>query len=160
MWYAYAIGYGYALFAGLLTARVVNSMWKLIGWKANDNEGIRRNIWEPVSVGIIERTLYVSSLILGHGVFIGFWLALKVAGRWTTPWEESTGSKKVWPVTRSAYQIFLVGSGISVLYAFVGFKLIMQIENGEFAYGFLLSVVLVAANEMLKFWLDQCKKSG
>ncbi len=160
MWYAYAIGYGYAIFAGLLTARVVNSMWELIGWKANDNESIRRNIWEPFSVGIIERALYVSSLILGHGVFIGFWLALKVAGRWTAPWEESAGNKKSWPVTRSAYQIFLVGSGISVLYAFVGFKLILQINKGEFTYGVVLSVVLVAANEVLKIWLDRYRKNG
>lgn len=126
MWYAQVIGYLFAVVVGYSLIKLVGDpMWELIGWKKADN-GFRPDKWQPLVVGVVERVLYVATLQAGRGEFIGVWLALKVAGqwrRWSQPAEPGI------PEGRSIYQNFLIGNGLSILYALVGFKLIEWIAS-------------------------------
>jgi hypothetical protein len=40
-------------------------------------------------IGLVERVLYTAFLQIGQAQFIGFWLAIKVAGQWKR-WGELT----------------------------------------------------------------------
>lgn len=60
--------------------------------------------------GIVEAGLYTSALVVGAYQWIGIWLAIKVAVRWKSKDEETDGSIHIW----------LIGSGISVLFGFLG----------------------------------------
>ena len=45
-----------------------------------------RHKWQPIIIGLIERSLYILSLLGGHVGFIGLWVGLKVGIpyiRWT-----------------------------------------------------------------------------
>lgn len=75
------------------------------------------NPWTAAYVGIIERILYVASLQLQSAEFIGLWLGIKVAGGWAR-----------WSENRKIFQVFLMGNGLSVMYAAVGFKLITWVR--------------------------------
>lgn len=68
-----------------------------------------RTKWAPRLVGLLEAVLYPTSLLAGHGAFIGVWLALKTAGSWKR-WEKETYEG------RARFQIFLLGNGLSILF--------------------------------------------
>jgi hypothetical protein len=64
-------------------------------------------------LGLVERLLYMTALIVGAWQFIGVWLAMKAAIRWRTVKNESeygTATDIVW----------LIGTGLNLLTAFVG----------------------------------------
>jgi hypothetical protein len=62
-------------------------------------------------VGWLERLLYTLALYIGVWQWIGAWLAIKVAARW-----RSTSG----PPYGSSDNIWLLGTGISVLFGFLG----------------------------------------
>jgi len=86
--------------------------------KAVDSDAMA-NPWTAAYVGIVERILFLAALQFEIPEFIGFWLALKVAGQWNR-----------WADRRKIFQVFLIGSGLSILYALVGFKIIGWVECG------------------------------
>ncbi len=59
--------------------------------------------------GLVERTLYTGALMMGAPQWIGVWLAIKVAAKWKSQTHE-----------RGADNIWLIGTGVSLLVAFVG----------------------------------------
>ena len=63
-------------------------------------------------VGMVERLLYTSALVVGAKEWIGVWLAIKVVARWQT----SEDAKKM----PGSDNIWLVGTGLSVLFGFIG----------------------------------------
>ena len=44
----------------------VNSMWRRIGWKGGSDEKMYRLAWLPAALGVVERGLYVLSLVTQH----------------------------------------------------------------------------------------------
>jgi hypothetical protein len=89
--------------------------------------------WGPILVGIIESILYPLSIIIRKSEFIGFWLALKVAGNWIgwgtdryysieTSSEETikeNGMPESSRQGRRVFNKFLFGSGLRVILAFI-----------------------------------------
>ena len=61
------------------------------------------------ATGIVEGGLYMCALVVGAYQWIGIWLAIKVAARWKSA-----------ETTDNSIQIWLIGSGISVLFGFLG----------------------------------------
>ena len=61
--------------------------------------------------------MFIIAIQYGAYGFIGIWLALKVAAQWKR-WSDTH------PKGRIAYNIFIIGSGLSVIFAIVGAKLI------------------------------------
>src|SRR3972149_8298714 len=80
--------------------------------KAADGEVDRssRPGLEVISLGIIERVLYTSAVWGDELLFIGIWLALKGL---VTRWER-------WDEDRRLFNIFLVGTGVSLAFGVLG----------------------------------------
>lgn len=140
--YPYAIGYIISLFlAHLLIRLTIDPLWKAHGDPLKEE-------WRLSSLnqGYVERLLYTLSWQFGVPAFIGVWLALKVASQWRK-WSEEAG-----------YNIFLIGSGLSVLYGILGAKEIFWIQHSSWqSIGVPVIVVIV---NLLLIWFNhrKCKK--
>lgn len=66
-------------------------------------------------LGIIERILYTFAFIINAHEWVAVWLTLKVAVGWTR-WQKGD---------RSSYNIFLIGSGLSILFGLLGAWIIL-----------------------------------
>jgi len=87
----------------------------------------------PFVVGVLERLLYVAAWLLGHAEFIGFWLALKVAGGWIG-WSDTLkipvipgAEAKIEVPGRLIFNTHLIASILSVLSALVGALMIQEL---------------------------------
>jgi hypothetical protein len=94
--------------------------WLLDGWlwpryfkkHPTDDEKAKERDWIlTFFVGIVERTFYILALHLGASQSIGFWLGIKVAIRWPSKSEAPSGSSD---------NIWIIGTGLSVLLSFLG----------------------------------------
>lgn len=146
-----AAGYLFAVFAGdFVIRRVVNKLWNDIGPAEHTYSYL------PRLVGVLERGLYVAALQVGHPEFIGLWLAIKVAGKWSL-WREGTKAGEQGSEDKSGeipgraiYSIFLIGSGLSVAYAVAGEKIISFLNHGKWEYlGGVLTLIILGS---LAFW--------
>src|SRR5918992_3144402 len=158
MWYAQVIGYVFAIIVGGISTKLVSDrMWECIGWKkADGHDHFRPDVWQPRVTGIVERVLYVATLQIGKGEFIGFWLALKVAGQWTR-WSKEPQPGENFPQGRSIYQNFLIGNGLSVLYALVGFKIIEWVSSWMILKAIMIPASLIVSTMALWLWLGRCR---
>ena len=126
-WYAYA--YAFALGAGQLVGLVTKCMYDIVD---PEIKGKYIHAWQALVIGTVERTLFLSSLIAGHGELIGLWVGLKLGmqyKRWT---ENNSGEKG-----RTLFMNNLIGNGLSILYAAVGYGIIewWKTNRIEFALG-------------------------
>lgn len=70
------------------------------------NKGHTLTVW----IGIVERALFTSSVLMGSAAFIPLWIAIKVAPQW----ERWKGDERV------MYNVFLLGNALSVIFGLVG----------------------------------------
>ena len=92
------------------------ALWLLIeklGWNHLKKYGIERKPSGTLTgiLGIVERLLYTTSLMIGVPQWIAVWLALKVAVAWSR-WQEKE--------TRGLYNLFLIGNALSLIFGFIG----------------------------------------
>jgi hypothetical protein len=138
---AVATGYGFALIAGnYLLVFVMDRLWQKTGASRAVFGEPSMAARLPQLVGLVERSLYVASFQIGKPEFIAVWLALKVAGQWKL-WEEGRTADGVELPGRLFYNLFLIGSGLSIAYGTVGAQLIEYIRDKNW----LLAVVLPSA---------------
>jgi hypothetical protein len=148
-WLAYAIGYFFSIFIGHWFIKlVVDKMHMEEVYK--EEKGL---IWQASAVGFVERTLYTASWNVGKPEFIAVWLALKVASQWGR-W--SNGGKGV--PGRSIFNVFLVGSGLSILYAVVGAMIIKWLRDGNLWVTLIVSLILIGGCSALCLWAGHNKK--
>ena len=76
----------------------------------------------PALVGLIERGLFVGALQHDRGEFVAVWLALKVAAQWKG-WEQGVGSGSAKVQGRDLFNVFLVGSGLSIAFSALSVRL-------------------------------------
>jgi len=76
-----------------------------------------RPIHRTGAVGHVERTIYTGAFLLGHPEFTAVWLAFKTLGRGRTD--------------RSAFNLWLVGSGLSLSFGVAGGVLAATPPGGE-----------------------------
>ncbi len=86
--------------------------------------------WEVSMVGIIERCLYLTSILVGKPEFIIAWLGIKTVV-WSLSDKDVLSSSYKYRSFKRKYNNFLAGNGISILYAFAGFGII-QWSTGSF----------------------------
>ncbi len=85
---------------------IVDRMWTLM--PATSSVSGLRIPWKARLMGYVERALYVSAIMGRQPLLIGWWLTLKVAGRW----------KKIRrPEQEKGYEVYVMGCGLSVLHA-------------------------------------------
>jgi len=141
-------GYGFAVVIGhLCIAAFVDGLWAAEVSNPSDTR-TRPAAYLSRLVGMVERVLFVASLQLGRAEFIGIWLVLKVVGQWKR-WAEGerVGDKVI--DGRSSFNLFLIGSGLSIAYSFVGAQLIRFILGKDWWYAVGLPVGLLLATLLL-----------
>jgi len=130
--YPFVIGYAISVIAAHFLVRwTLNPLWQSLGDPREPNWFL-----PSLNQGLIERFLYTLSWQLGQPAFIGIWVALKVASQWKK-WSENP-----------SYNIFLVGTGLSVLYGVLGAKEIFWIEQSSWK-SIYIPLVVVAGNLLL-----------
>ena len=106
-----------------------------------------RRIDIPAIIGVIERFLYVASLLVGAPELIGVWLILKVAGGWQgwsagrKPRGQEDDATAPHVYGRQVFNIFLLGSGLSLVWAVAGWASIVWIATHQVT----LAVVALSA---------------
>jgi hypothetical protein len=147
-WLTITIGYVFAVLAGhFFVSWIVDSLWDEVPWRKSPD--LRPAAYVPRLVGLVDRILYVASLQFDAAEFIAVWLALKAAGQWKR-WEEDTrvGSRTV--PGRFFYGVFLIGTGLSILYAFVGFQVIECLDSQNWSTSIILPLVLILVTIALR----------
>ena len=169
-WY-YVVGYAYAVLMPIWPLRRIAELTHLVILRGQGVEEIetltkhhRRDL--PFFVGIIERTLYVASWMLGSPEFIGIWLALKVAGGWKG-WSDDPdmpvkpGSSATVKITgRLFFNSHLIGSGLSVLGALVGALMIEWFRAGSWSRAVWLGILCAFFTASIWWWYEHDAKDN
>jgi hypothetical protein len=98
-------------------AKIVSTLYRDLGVEIH-----APNSHLPALVGAIERGLFVGALQLERGEFIAVWLALKVAAQWKG-WEQGLGAGSAKVQGRDLFNVFLIGSGLSIALSAVSVRL-------------------------------------
>jgi len=131
MWYAQILGYAFALVVGgIMVKNVVDVMWERLVPGGAKNKQLRPNARQTQALGHVERVLYVALFQAHSGLLVGLWLAIKMIGKWTR-WSECGDEKAQKPSGQAIFNIFLLGNALSILYAFVGFKMVQWVSAGR-----------------------------
>jgi hypothetical protein len=110
-------GFLYALIVGeLFLSFTMAEMRKLIREKPPDSN------WQSHVTGCVERMLYILSFLVGKPEFVAAWLVFKVA-RGLKYYEPQEGEDK--HIGRAKYSNSFTGNAISILYAAVGYLIIV-----------------------------------
>ncbi len=109
-----------------------DGLWEALDIQPERLAKLRPHPWLSPLQGHIDRVLYVVALEVGAPIFIGLWLVLKAAGHWRSP------------ERRSQYNIFLIQSGISLLYAVVGWKMLLWARDMQWKPLIIYPVALIA----------------
>ena len=158
-WYAPVIGYGFSVFAeAILVKSLVETLWNCIVPQSSSSPQNRPQLWQGDALARIEGVLYVAFLQLGLGGLIGVWLILKVVGQWKR-WMDDGDEKTQRPDGRSVFNIFLIGNALSVLYSFVGFKLIGWIQAERVLQVCWVSLSVIALTLAFWAWIPGQRKS-
>jgi len=159
MWYAPVIGYGFSVFAeAILVKSVVETLWDCIVPNSADKPQVRPPVWQGDALDRIEGVLYVAFLQIGLGSMIGLWLVLKVAGQWKR-WMDDGDEKAERPDGRSVFNIFLIGNALTMLYSFVGFKLIQWVQAERILQVCLVPLSVIALTLAFWAWIPGQRKS-
>jgi len=141
-------GYGFAVIVGhLCVTTVVDRLWRCQAGNPSDAKA-HSGAYLSRLVGCVERALFVATLQMGRGELIGVWLVLKVAGQWKR-WTEGEKVEDKVIDGRSSFNLFLIGSGLSIAYSFVGAQLIRFILGKDWWYAIGLPVGLLLATLLL-----------
>ena len=104
------IGFAVSMFGGaiVLWLLIEKMAWPYIKKHQNIAGKHPRSLTLPL--GIVERGLYTTALLIGAPSWIAVWLALKVAAQWKR-WQSDE---------RASYNVFLIGNAISVAFGILG----------------------------------------
>jgi hypothetical protein len=142
-WLPYVIGYLFATWVAYLPiCWLVASLWIENGGQSEEWER-RPGWWLPKIIGLVERALYVGCRSVGVPAFVGVWLVLKTVQHWPG-WTKGIKKGGSELSGSSIFSIFLIGNGVSIGYAMVGFYLISEVRRSVVAC-ILVSLAILAA---------------
>jgi len=122
----YAIGYFFSILAGhFFVLRFSRKAWSALE-EIPKNEIDMPYRWTSSMAGIVDRIIYTSSLLFSAKEFIAVWLAFKIAVQWKR-WEDKDDVGKA----RASFHIFLIGTGLSLMYGVVGGLIIEWLKNAK-----------------------------
>jgi len=130
---------------------IVDNGWKCIGLK----RGTGDYLWQAAFVGCFERILYVVSLQLDRAEFIGIWLILKTAAKWRR-WGADRNEKGDVISGRAIYNIFLLGNGLSLIYAVTGYKIIEWLKFNLYFHATFVSINLFLITLVAGKYIARC----
>jgi len=123
-WCRIILGFVFSVVVGhfLLWLLIEKVLWPCAEKKqtlAEKRKPIRQKVHLSWLVGVVERLLYTSALIIGAWQWVGIWLALKVIARWQQSPQNDPEIQRA-PTILDSSNIWLIGTGLSVLFGFVG----------------------------------------
>jgi len=137
----YAMGYLYSVLIGyFLVLSFSRNAWAALG-EMPKNEVDMPYRWTSSLSGIIDRVIYTSSLLFSAKEFIAVWLAIKVAVQ-RKRWEDNKDLGKA----RASFHIFVIGTGLSLLYGLVGGVMVGWLKDAEYIPATTLPVMLILLN--------------
>jgi hypothetical protein len=137
-----AIGYAYSIFAGVIFVRCFSRLaYEKIG-EYNPKDSLKSFRWTANLVGILERIIYTSSIIFGVQSFIPIWLGVKIISQWKKG-EIENG--------RAMFNIYLIGTGLSLAYGSAGGQIILWLRNDKVFEAVIAGVALIVLN-LLMIW--------
>ena len=110
-------------------------MYDLVG---PDEKGLYPHTWQASIIGMVERTLYLSSLLAGYAAFIGLWVGLKLGVQYKRWSENGSGQKG-----HTLFMNNLVGNGLSILYAAAAYGIIEWVRSDKVNYAIGVPILLV-----------------
>jgi hypothetical protein len=152
-WWAYPIGFGFALLGGrLFIPKVVRKMYDLVNPEFETRR--RRFRWQAQVIGGIEAVLYVISLLGGKAEFIAFWVLVKVSVPYIG-WkvEKSIDEEKIHE-GRCLFMNSLYGNGLSILYSVVGYLIIIWLGKENYWLAFWVAIILILCTQALSDYLE------
>jgi len=125
-WYTVIAGF---IFSGIGGYLVVSLLMDKLIWPYLKKKAGAEKDPAPLSapLGITERLLYTGAFMAGQPAFVAVWLGLKIAVRWR-PW----GVPGAPPKTRGVYNAFLIGSGASIIFGYLGACIALMKFVGSF----------------------------
>ena len=78
----------------------------------------------------IERIIFTSAVLIGKYHIIGYWLAFKVIGRWSTSISKIIEKEREYMKGLNRH-IYFIGVGLLILYGVVGGKIIQWLQCGD-----------------------------
>jgi hypothetical protein len=114
-------------FLGIYIVSIVISHWVVYfthrfvsNLFAIEDESTTADLWSPTLVGMLESVMYPAMLIVNYPDFIGFWLAIKVAGQWVA-WKgedkSDNGLSEEAKKGRRRFNRFLIGNSLRIILA-------------------------------------------
>lgn len=143
-WFYYFLGYLFSIGIGQFLIGVFsNAAWSAIEDKNTRPKDSFR--WTTAMVGVFERLIYTSSIVLDAKEAIAVWLAFKIAYQWRK-WEgEKTDSASL-AKGRAFYNLYLLGTGFSLAYGVLGGLLITWLKNKDFDLALVSIALLIFIN--------------
>ena len=137
----YAIGYIFSIFVGhLLVWRFSRKAWSALGEIPKDEIDMPYR-WTSSLAGMVDRMIFTSSLLIPAKEFIAVWLAFKIAVQWKR-WEDKDDLGKA----RASFHIFLIGTGLSLMYGVIGALIIKWLTNAEYIPAIVFPIMLILIN--------------
>lgn len=126
--FEFCFAYFYGIVIGhFCISNIINLLWEIQNKNENENKSMRPREQSIKTIsgilGFIERTLYIQALNFNVFAFIPVWLTLKTVSQWDT-WKKGVG--------RVYFNIFLIGSGLNLIFSFSSFliiKIILDIPD-------------------------------
>ncbi len=114
----------------ILRLREKHKIYKSFEDDAKDNEKDDYNRSSGL-LGVLELIVYFSSVVLGFSQFIGWWLVVKIAGRWNQggppqeidpidKWDSISVKKEKRRRAAAALNIFLIGNLLNIIFGVGG----------------------------------------
>jgi uncharacterized integral membrane protein len=141
---ALVLGFAFSTLGGHLLVRfVVGLLRKRIATDRDPTPEIFTSVQ-----GMVERVLYTGSLYSGQPALVGVWLVLKTASQFKR-WGAMPG-----------HMIFLVGSGLSLIYAAVGARMIEWTLTERWSSLITYPVAVVLGTLVLGAWIGHAGPSS
>ena len=153
--YLSAIGLSYCLMN-----YIYEELWNEIKNESKDQD-YRLHRWYGAIIGNLEIIMYISALLLNKYEFIGIWLAFKVVGRWERSRIESNnkGVDNLGKLqTHAIYSIFTIGNALSIIYAVVGWQIILLCKENQILEMILFISSVITASFLLVFFARRQSK--
>jgi hypothetical protein len=143
----YGIAYAVSIIGSQFVIKyIIENMWKQVDFRINkDPKFPKLEETRPFSqisqiIGLLESVLYTTAFLVDKYEFIGLWLLLKIGGSF------KRGSKYDERYERHIFNIFLIGSGLSIIFSFVGFLISKQLSKQLIGSKDCFSIILLAGS--------------
>ncbi len=118
---ALLIGYSFSLIlGGFLVDWIMGVLQNRSEVLKNQKVNVKRDRYLVRILGILERFLYTTCIIIGQPAGIAAWLAIKVLTRWTN-------DKEQW-ATISRSNLYLIGNLLNILFGAAGGLIILLLK--------------------------------